>query len=77
MPVDILISIFASVGFALTGIYVVLERRHRPTWKAGAILLFACAELTLARALQGISDDFVAKLFWYKMCYVGFAIVPE
>jgi PAS domain S-box-containing protein len=76
MPADILISIFAAVGFALTGIYVIFARRHRPTWKAGVVLLFSCAELTLARALQGFSADFAAKLFWYKMCYAGFSVVP-
>ena len=76
MPTDFLVSAFAAIGFALTGIYVIFARRHRPTWKAGVVLLFACAELTLARALQGFSADFAARLFWYKMCYAGFSVVP-
>jgi len=37
MMADILISIVAAVGFGLTGIYVAVARRHKPTWKAGVI----------------------------------------
>ena len=76
MPADILISIVTAVGFALTGIYVALARWHRPTWKAGVVMLIACSELTLAHALQGLSADFTAKVFWYKLIYVGFTITP-
>jgi PAS domain S-box-containing protein len=73
---DILISIVAAVGFGLTALYVAVKRRHKPTWKAGVIMLLACAELTSAHVLQGISSDIVTKVFWYKMIYLGFTITP-
>ncbi len=76
MPADIPILIIAAVGFALTGIYVAVARRHRPTWKAGVVMLWACAELTLARTFQSLGGDFATRVFWYKMCHLGFAIVP-
>ena len=74
--VDILISIAAAVGFGLTALYVAVARRHKPTWKAGVIMLLACAELTLAHVLQSISSDAATKVFWYKMIYFGFTITP-
>jgi PAS domain S-box-containing protein len=74
--VDILISIVAAVGFGLTALYVAVARRHKPTWKAGVIMLLACAELTSAHVLQRISSDLVTKVFWYKMIYFGFTITP-
>ncbi len=73
---DIPLSIFAAVGFALTALYVAIARRHKPTWTAGVVMLLACAELTLARALQGISPDLATKVFWYKMIYAGFTVSP-
>jgi PAS domain S-box-containing protein len=73
---DILISLFSAVGFALTSLYVIVARRTRPTWKAGVVILLSCAEFTLAHALQGISPDFAMKVFWYKMCLLGFTITP-
>jgi len=76
LTADILLSIIIAAGFSLTALYVAITRRHKPTWKAGVVLLLACAELTLARALQGISPDFAAKVFWYKMIYLGFTISP-
>jgi PAS domain S-box-containing protein len=76
MTADILISIVAAVGFGLTGIYVALARRHKPTWKAGVIMLLASAELTSAHVFQGISSDLVTKVFWYKMIYLGFTVTP-
>ena len=42
----------------------------------GVVMLLACAELTLARALQGISPDLATRVFWYKMIYAGFTISP-
>ncbi|MCX6028488.1 MAG: PAS domain S-box protein [Chloroflexi bacterium] len=75
MTADILLSIIAAVSFA-AALYVAIARRDKPTWKAGAVLLLACAELTLARALQDISPDFATRVFWYKMCMLGFTITP-
>jgi len=76
LPLDILISIIAAVGFGLTALYVAIARRHRPTWTAGVILLCACAELTTAHILQRISSDQVTRIFWYKMVYLGFTVTP-
>ena len=73
---DILISIVAAVGFALTALYVAVARRHKPTWKAGVIMLLACAELTSAHILQRTSSDLATKVFWYKMIYLGFTVTP-
>jgi len=76
MTADILISIVAAVGFGLTALYVAVARRHKPTWKAGVIMLLACAELSSARVLLGISSDLATKVFWYKMIFLGFTITP-
>lgn len=76
MTADILISIVAAVGFGLTALYVAVTRRHKRTWKPIVIMLLACAELTSARVLQGISSDLAIKVFWYKMVYLGFTIAP-
>jgi PAS domain S-box-containing protein len=76
MTADMLISIVAAVGFGLTAIYVAVARRHKPTWIAGVILLLACAELTSAHVLQGISSDLATKVFWYKMIYLGVTVAP-
>ena len=73
---DIIISLISAAGFGLTSIYVVIARRNRPTWKVGALILLSCAEVTLAHSLQGVSTDFAIKVFWYKMCFLGFAIAP-
>ena len=73
---SLLMSIIPSIAFGLTALYVAVMRRHRPTWLAGVVLLVACAELTLAHAMGGISSDFATKVFWYKMVYVGFMISP-
>ena len=76
MTADILISIVAAVGFGLTAIYVAIARRHKPTWKAGFIMLLASAELTSAHVFQSISSDFATKVLWYKMIYLGFTVTP-
>lgn len=76
LSLDILISFIVAVGFALTALYVAIARRHRPTWIAGVILLCACAELTMAHALQRSSSDQETRIFWYKMVYVGFTVTP-
>ena len=76
MAADILISIFAAVGFVVTAIYVAVFRRHKPTWVAGVIMLLACAELTSAHVLHVTSSDLVTKVFWYKMTYLGFTVTP-
>jgi PAS domain S-box-containing protein len=76
MTADITISLIAAAGFGLTSLYVVIARRERPTWKAGVLILLSCALVTLAHALQGINSDFVTKVFWYKMCLLGFTITP-
>lgn len=74
--IDILISIVAAIGFALTALYVAFMHRHKSTWKPIVIMLLACAELISARVLQGISSDLATKVFWYKMVYLGFTIIP-
>ena len=76
MTNDIALSIFLSAGFGLTALYVSIERRHKPTWKSGVILLLACAEITLAHALQSYSVELTAKILWYKLAQVGFTISP-
>jgi PAS domain S-box-containing protein len=76
MPLDILISIIAAVGFGLTALYVAIARRHKPTWTAGVILLCACAEITMAHTLQRSSFDQETRVFWYKMVYMGFTVTP-
>ena len=76
MAADMPLSMFLAVAFVLTALYVAIARRHKPTWAAGVVMLLACAELTLARALQGISSDLATKVFLYKMVYWGFTISP-
>ncbi len=76
MTEDILVSFIAAFCFGLTAFYVASNRRRKPTWKPGVALLLVCAELTFARAMQGISPDFSAKVFWYKMCVLGFTVSP-
>jgi PAS domain S-box-containing protein len=76
LTADIIISLFAAIGFGMTTLYVVIARRSRPTWKIGVIILLSCAEFTFAHALQGYSTDFTLKVFWYKMCLLGFTITP-
>jgi PAS domain S-box-containing protein len=76
LTADIIISMISAVGFGLTSLYVVIARRVRPSWKAGVLILLSCAEVTLAHALQGLNSDFATKIFWYKMCLLGFTITP-
>ncbi|MCX6122984.1 MAG: ATP-binding protein [Ignavibacteriales bacterium] len=76
MTADIIISMIAAVGFILASLYVIIARRVRPSWKAGVLILLSCADVTLAHALQGINFDFATKVFWYKMCILGFTITP-
>jgi PAS domain S-box-containing protein len=76
LTADIIISMIAAVGFILAAFYVIIARRVRPSWKAGVLILLSCADVTLAHALQGINSDFAAKVFWYKMCLLGFTITP-
>jgi PAS domain S-box-containing protein len=76
LPLDILISFIAAVGFGLTALYVAVARRHEPTWTAGVILLCACAEITAAHILQFSSSDQETRIFWYKMVYMGFTVTP-
>jgi PAS domain S-box-containing protein len=76
MTADIIISLIAAIGFGLTTLYVAVVRRNRPTWKIGVVILLTCAEFTLAHALQGYSTEFTYKVFWYKMCLLGFAVTP-
>ena len=73
---DIIISLISAFGFGLTSLYVIIARRERPSWKAGVLILLSCAEVTLAHALQGVNSDFAIKVFWYKMCILGFTITP-
>jgi PAS domain S-box-containing protein len=77
MTADIVISLISAIGFSLAALYVAIVRRHGPTWKTGIVLLLSCAELTLAHALQALSSDFVFKVFWYKMCLLGFTVAPS
>ncbi len=77
MTADIVISLISAFGFSLAALYVAIVRRHGPTWKTGIVLLLSCAELTLAHALQALSSDFAFKVFWYKMCLLGFAVAPS
>jgi hypothetical protein len=76
LTADIIISMISAVGFGLTSLYVVIARRVRLSWKAGVLILLSCADVTLAHALQGINSDFAIKVFWYKMCFLGFTITP-
>ena len=69
-------SIIPSIGFALTALVVAIKRRHRPTWKAGLVLLLACAEITFAHAMQMVGSDIPTKVFWFKMTQFGFTISP-
>ena len=69
-------SIIPSIGFVLTALVVAIKRRHKPTWKAGLVLLLACAEITFAHAMQIISSDFSNRVFWFKMTQLGFTISP-
>ena len=72
----IVLSLFVSLSFALTALYIALTRRHKPTWVAGTLILFALAEATLARSLAGLSSDPVTQILWYNMEYIGFSIAP-
>jgi PAS domain S-box-containing protein len=76
MTINLLISIIVAVSFGMTAFYVAIARRHRPTWRAGVILLLACAELTLAHAMLEILSDLTIKALCYKLVYVGFTITP-
>ena len=77
MALNIYLSMFVSIGFGLTAIYVAIARRQRPTWKIGVVLLLACTEITIASTLRGISTDPSARIFWYKMSIVGFTITTS
>ena len=76
LTADTVISFVSAFGFAMTALYVIIVRRKRPTWKFGVLILSSCAEFTLAHALQGISTDLTTKVFWYKMCLLGFTVAP-
>lgn len=76
MTTDLALSIIASACFTFAVIYVMVARRHKPTWKAGATLLSSIAGATMAHAFQVMSSDFLAKVFWYKMTHLGFAVTP-
>jgi len=76
LTADIIISLISAFGFGLTSLYIIIARRERPSWKAGVLILLSCAEVTLAHALQGVNSDFAIKVFWYKMCILGFTITP-
>ena len=71
---DIVLAIVLSVGFGLTALYVSIARRHRKTWKIGMVLLLACAVITFAYSMRGLSTDITAKVFWYKISLVGFVL---
>lgn len=76
MKFDILISILAAIWFSMTALYIVFARSRLPAWKSSVVLLLACAELTLSRAMLGISTDYTARLFWYKISCAGLTIAP-
>ena len=76
LTADIIISLISALGFGLTSLYVIIARRERPSWKAGVLILLSCAVVTLSHALQGINSDFAIKVFWYKMCVLGFTVTP-
>jgi diguanylate cyclase (GGDEF)-like protein/PAS domain S-box-containing protein len=77
MALNIILSMFVSIGFGLTAIYVAIARRQRPTWKIGVVLLLACTEITITATLRGISTDPSTRIFWYKMSVVGFTITTS
>lgn len=65
-----------SGGFALTAVWVAMVRRDKPTWKAGLVLLFACAALLLAHAAQRSVAGLADKIAWYKLFHVVFPLIP-
>lgn len=70
------ITLLMSLSFAGAAVFVAVTRRHKPTWKAGVALLLACAELTLARGLRGLTPDLASKVFYYRFIMLGFTIAP-
>jgi PAS domain S-box-containing protein len=73
---DIWIPAILFILIIITAIYVVIFRRNRTTWKSGFVNLLAMAEINFAILMLHISTDLSQKLFWYKMIYAGFTIVP-
>ena len=76
MTIELWLPAALAVAFGLTALFVALTRRHRPTWKAGVVLLLACAEALMARTLGLASSDLATKLFWYKMNMLPFTVTP-
>jgi len=56
----------------IAALYVWLRRFHRST----ALLLLAGVVWALGMALEIWSTDLAAKLFWYKVQYIGIIVVP-
>jgi PAS domain S-box-containing protein len=76
MSASLIITTITSAAFGLTALYVAIARRQRPTWKAGVVELLACCILTLAHVLKVTSPDSASKIFWYKITYFTFTIIP-
>lgn len=51
-------------------------QRRTPLSNLGGLLLLGMAEWTLTNALELGSVGFEAKLFWYKLQYLGMALMP-
>lgn len=71
-----IISFLIAAFFAATAAFVAVTRRHKPSWKAGVILLLSCAEITFAYAMQSTLPDLASQTICYKFVYVGFAVCP-
>jgi len=71
-----ILPIMAAAILIATALYILRRRRHRPGTEAGAVVLFACAELMLAYLLETVSPDLATKILWNKMQYVGLVTTP-
>ncbi len=71
-----ILPLMAAAILIATALYLLRRRRHRPGTEAGAVVLFACAELMLAYLLETVSPDLVTKILWNKVQYVGLVTTP-
>ena len=66
----------AAVRSSTAALYVYLKRGHIPRARVGILLMLSGALWMFSSAMETVSTGLQAKVFWYKMHYVGMCIVP-
>ena len=66
----------AAVLSSTAALYVYLKRGHSPRARVGILLMLSGALWMFSSAMETVSAGLQAKVFWYKMHYVGMCIVP-